>query len=112
MIGRNDPCWCGSGKKWKKCHYPEESRKKDMKSSHQLSLKDLYKQKHKILLKDDKEIEGIRIACRLSSQILDEICKFAKVGVTTSELNDLSDRLHKEAGAIPAALHYGSPPFP
>lgn len=21
-IGRNDPCWCGSGKKWKKCHYP------------------------------------------------------------------------------------------
>jgi preprotein translocase subunit SecA len=21
--GRNDPCWCGSGKKWKKCHYPE-----------------------------------------------------------------------------------------
>lgn len=23
-IGRNDPCWCGSGKKWKKCHYPDE----------------------------------------------------------------------------------------
>lgn len=23
-IGRNDPCWCGSGKKFKKCHYPEE----------------------------------------------------------------------------------------
>jgi preprotein translocase subunit SecA len=22
-IGRNDPCWCGSGKKWKKCHYPD-----------------------------------------------------------------------------------------
>ncbi len=23
-IGRNDPCWCGSGKKWKKCHYPDQ----------------------------------------------------------------------------------------
>lgn len=23
-MGRNDPCWCGSGKKWKKCHYPAE----------------------------------------------------------------------------------------
>ena len=23
-IGRNDPCWCGSGKKWKHCHYPQE----------------------------------------------------------------------------------------
>ncbi len=22
-IGRNDPCWCGSGKKYKKCHFPE-----------------------------------------------------------------------------------------
>jgi preprotein translocase subunit SecA len=22
-IGRNDPCWCGSGKKWKRCHYPQ-----------------------------------------------------------------------------------------
>ncbi|MEK7565884.1 MAG: preprotein translocase subunit SecA [Patescibacteria group bacterium] len=21
--GRNDPCWCGSGKKYKKCHYPK-----------------------------------------------------------------------------------------
>ncbi|MDP1721781.1 MAG: preprotein translocase subunit SecA [Candidatus Gottesmanbacteria bacterium] len=22
-LGRNDPCPCGSGKKWKKCHYPK-----------------------------------------------------------------------------------------
>jgi preprotein translocase subunit SecA len=22
-IGRNDPCWCGSGKKFKKCHGAE-----------------------------------------------------------------------------------------
>ncbi|CAN5169242.1 preprotein translocase subunit SecA [soil metagenome] len=22
-LGRNDPCWCGSGKKFKKCHYPQ-----------------------------------------------------------------------------------------
>ncbi len=25
ILGRNDPCWCGSGKKWKKCHYPQIS---------------------------------------------------------------------------------------
>ncbi len=23
-LGRNDPCWCGSGKKWKKCHINRE----------------------------------------------------------------------------------------
>ena len=22
-LGRNDPCWCKSGKKWKHCHYPQ-----------------------------------------------------------------------------------------
>ena len=22
-LGRNDPCWCGSGKKYKFCHYPQ-----------------------------------------------------------------------------------------
>lgn len=22
-LGRNDLCWCGSGKKWKACHYPK-----------------------------------------------------------------------------------------
>ncbi|HUD44922.1 MAG TPA: preprotein translocase subunit SecA [Patescibacteria group bacterium] len=24
QLGRNDPCWCGSGKKWKKCHLNRE----------------------------------------------------------------------------------------
>jgi uncharacterized protein YecA (UPF0149 family) len=23
-VGRNDPCWCGSGKKYKKCHLSED----------------------------------------------------------------------------------------
>ncbi len=24
-VGRNDPCWCGSGKKFKHCHFPKQS---------------------------------------------------------------------------------------
>jgi uncharacterized protein YecA (UPF0149 family) len=23
-LGRNDPCWCGSGKKYKHCHYRQD----------------------------------------------------------------------------------------
>jgi hypothetical protein len=23
-LGRNDPCWCGSGRKYKKCHYESD----------------------------------------------------------------------------------------
>ena len=25
-IGRNDPCWCGSGVKYKKCHLDFDSK--------------------------------------------------------------------------------------
>ena len=25
-LQRNDPCWCGSGKKYKKCHYESDRR--------------------------------------------------------------------------------------
>lgn len=107
MLGRNDCCWCGSGQKWKKCHFPQNSPliKKDI-------LKDEYLKRYGIILKNDKQIEGIRSACRLASLILEKTCQKAKAGVTTQELNDFAHRLHLEAGAIPAPLHYGEPPFP
>ena len=25
-LERNEPCWCGSGKKYKKCHYESDQR--------------------------------------------------------------------------------------
>ena len=30
-IGRNDPCWCGSGKKYKKCHEAFDEKMEMMK---------------------------------------------------------------------------------
>jgi hypothetical protein len=27
VLGRNDDCWCGSGKKYKKCHLESDSAK-------------------------------------------------------------------------------------
>lgn len=111
MIGRNDLCWCGSGQKWKKCHYPQLSSSQS-RISPLFDIKKEYLSKHHILIKNDQQIENIRSACRLASQILDATCQKAKVGVSTQELNDYAHRLHLEAGAIPAPLHYGSPPFP
>ncbi len=105
MISRNDPCWCGSGQKWKKCHYPQ-------KSGHTTDLAEQYLQQYGIVLKTPKQIDGIRKACTLAAFILDETAKQAKAGVTTDELNTFSHKLHVEAGAIPAPLGYGSPPFP
>ena len=103
MISRNDPCWCGSGKKWKKCHYPQLSEG---------SLAVRYKKQYGILLKTPEQIEGIRRACRVTAEILDELCAAAKVGVTTLELDELSRALHQKRGVIPAPLNYGNPPFP
>lgn len=115
MIGRNDPCWCESGQKWKNCHFPDRSPSQSPSQSRvplSIDLKKEYLRKHHILIKNEEQIEKIRLSCRLASQILDATCALAKAGVTTQELNDFAHRLHKEAGAIPAPLHYGSPPFP
>ncbi len=106
MITRNDPCWCGSGKKWKKCHYP---------ATGPLSANPLaahYFRQYGILLKTEEQIQGIRRACEITAKILHAICQEAKAGVSTLELDELSRELHKKYHVIPAPLGYGDPPYP
>jgi methionyl aminopeptidase len=107
MSGRNEPCWCGSGKKWKKCHYPLEAP-----ASEQQKMAAHYLKNYRILLKTPEQIEGIKRACKLAARILDAICEKAREGVATNELDAFAVLLHKEAGARAAPLHYGDPPFP
>ncbi len=106
MISRNDPCWCRSGLKWKKCHFPHVSKEEEP------SLASRYFKQYGILLKTEEQIQGIRAACKLAATILEELCQMAQAGVTTNALNAHANKLHKEAGAIPAPLGYGDPPFP
>lgn len=110
MIGRNDLCWCGSWKKWKKCHYPLESNQTLQAAPK--SVAEQYLRDYDIIIKTEEQIKGIRAAGLLAAQILDATAALAKAGVTTQELNDFAHKLHKEAGAIPAPLGYGHPPFP
>lgn len=114
MITRNDPCWCGSNKKWKNCHFPIKGNTKEPLSQNGglHDIKSLYLKKYDIIIKNEAQIAGIRKACQLTSEILDKTCAMAQEGITTQELNDYAHKLHLEAGAIPAPLHYGSPPFP
>lgn len=102
MTSRNDPCWCGSGQKWKKCHYPAQSPQ---------NLTSQYFKQYGILIKTPEQIAGIREACRVAAKILAQVCAAAKEGVTTESLNDLAVKLHQEANAIAAPLNYGHPPF-
>ena len=54
-IGRNDPCWCGSGKKYKSCHAAFD----DKLAAYQ--LKHIPVPSHK-LIKTPEQLEGIRKA--------------------------------------------------
>ncbi len=105
MLGRNDICWCGSRKKWKKCHFPT----KGPSSENTLALK--YKKAYGIFLKTEEQIAGIRKSGHLAAHILEETCKKAIAGVTTNELDAFAHKMYLEAGSIPATLGYGYPPF-
>ena len=101
-IGRNDPCICGSGKKFKKCCMNAD---KDT-SRPDLSLQKEYKKKHNIILKQPHQIEGIKKSGKLLLSILDKVEKMIKPGITTDMINDFVHEEHIRAGAIPAPLNY------
>lgn len=71
-----------------------------------------YFKKYGIILKNQNEIEKMRVAGKMAAQILHLLCEAAKEGITTLELDELSRKLHKLYNAKPACLHYGTPPFP
>ena len=69
-----------------------------------------------IILKTPEEIERMRVACRLASEVLDYITPFVKPGVTTGELDKLChDYMVDVQRCIPAPLNYapsGYNPYP
>jgi methionyl aminopeptidase len=106
MIERNGPCWCGSGQKWKKCHYPR------VPQENPTPLARHYLKEYGIILKSPDQIAQVRRACVVAASILTELCRHAQPGVTTEELDQLSRALHRQHNATPAPLGYGSPPYP
>jgi methionyl aminopeptidase len=69
-----------------------------------------------VVLKTPEEIERMRVAGRLASEVLDFITPHVRPGVTTGKLNDLChDYIVEVQKAVPAPLSYAPPgyrPFP
>ena len=69
-----------------------------------------------ITIKNPDEIEKMRIAGRLASEVLDFITPYVKPGVTTGELDKLCHEYQVDVqGCIPAPLNYAPPghaPYP
>ena len=102
-MNRNEPCYCGSGKKFKKCHGPL------------LDKVSLYERRGVEvppfeLLKTPKDIEGIKAAAKINIAVLDEVTRYIKPGINTAELDEVIYRKTLEMGGVPAPLHYNDYP--
>jgi methionyl aminopeptidase len=98
-VSRNDLCWCGSGKKYKRCHLEMDEL------IDKLEKKGVLTPPRDIIL-NEEEIEGVRKASHITAIILDKIGNLIREGVTTLELNDFAHNLTLQLGAKPAPLNY------
>jgi len=99
-LQRNDLCWCGSGKKYKKCHMES-----DMKNSSAMK-----RPPKGIIIKTEEQIEGIRKSCKLTRDILDYVGEKITAGITTNMINEWVHEYTIKHGAIPAPLGYNGFP--
>ena len=98
-VGRNDPCPCGSGQKYKKCCLGKEvSETKDPRA--------MYAQRYKIQLKKPADIKGIRKAGRLVLDTLDLVESKIRPGMKTDDINVIVHAFTIKNGAQPAPLNY------
>ena len=99
VLGRNDPCGCGSGKKYKKCHWDFDEKI------------DLFAvQGHEVpdhsMIKTPEQIEKIRASAKINVAVLDYVAEHIKAGVSTEEINQWVDSQTRAMGGIPAPLDY------
>lgn len=98
-LGRNDMCWCGSGKKYKSCHMALDEK------IHHYALQGHIVPTHDIL-KTPEQIQGIRDSSVINIAVLDEVAKLIKPGVSTEEIDRLVYDVTTRMGGIPAPLNY------
>jgi len=98
-VGRNDPCPCGSGIKYKKCCLG-----KDLQVNRDPGA--MYAQRYKIRLKEEADIEGIRKAGQLVLDTFEQIEDKIRPGIKTDEINTIVHEFTLKNGAQPAPLKY------
>lgn len=98
-LDRNDLCWCGSGKKYKTCHYNLDEKI------------DRYKKSGFIvpgrkLIKTPAQIDGIRESGKINIKILDHVASQIQAGMSTEDIDKLVSDKTRELGGIPAPLGF------
>ncbi len=101
-MKRNDLCWCGSGKKYKKCHLAFDEKIDSIKF---IKNKGQIRPQHK-LINNAADIEGIKKAAVINSGALDLAGSMVKEGVSTLEINDAVHEFILSHGAHPSCLGF------
>ena len=103
-LGRNLPCWCGSGKKYKNWHYNMDVR-----------LEALAENGEEVpthrMIKNADQIARIRESCKINLAVLDAVGKEIGPGMPTSRINEIVNDVTYSMGGIPAPLHYEGYPY-
>ena len=102
-INRNDNCWCGSGKKYKKCHAEFDEKYEALKRQGFLMPP-------RDIIKNKEQIEGIKKSAKINNEILDLVGEKIKEGMSTADIDKIVYDYTISQGAIPAPLNYGGFP--
>jgi methionyl aminopeptidase len=113
----NDLCWCGSGRKYKRCHKPLEGRVVKGELSPRRTVPDdiprpPYAESGRPQrwdeprVKSPEIIERMRTAGRVAAEVLRLAGDAVAVGVTTDEIDAYVHQLTIERGAYPSPLNY------
>ena len=116
-LKSNDLCWCGSGRKYKRCHKVTEGRVRPGRVSPMLTvpdgiaLTDYYAsgEPHRWdepMVKSPEVIERMRVACRIAAEVLEVCGEAVAPGVTTDELDRIAHQAYIDRGSCPSTLNY------
>lgn len=98
-IGRNDKCWCGSGRKYKQCHQAFDQR-----------IQRVADQGHSVppreIIKTAEQIEKIKESAKINIAVLDYIGEHIHEGMCTEEIDRIVYNMTTDMGGIPAPLNY------
>lgn len=97
--GRNDPCWCGSGKKYKKCHIDFDEKIEEFEVAGHIVPS------HAIL-KNAEQIEKIKESAKINIAVLDYVTEHIKAGISTAEIDKWVYDITTKMGGVPAPLNF------
>lgn len=97
--GRNDPCWCGSGKKYKKCHIDFDEKIEEFEVAGHIVPS------HEIL-KNAEQIKKIKESAKINIAVLDYVAEHIKAGISTAEIDKWVYDITTKMGGVPAPLNF------